>query len=124
MLRFLAIRLLQAIPVLIIMSIITFVIIQAPPGDYGDFIRTNMITQGNATIEAANRAAEQYRADHGLNDPMVVQYLRWIWGIVAHGDFGESYAYNKPVPDVIEQRLPKTILIALTCHFFASLDAS
>ncbi len=121
MLRFLGIRLLQAIPVLIIMSIITFVIIQAPPGDYGDFIRTNMITQGNATIDAANRAAEAYRESHGLNDPLVIQYLRWIWGIVTAGDFGQSYAYNKPVLDVIVQRLPPTIAIALTCHLFASL---
>ena len=121
MLRFLAIRLLQAIPVLIVMSIITFAIIQAPPGDYGDFIRTNMITQGNASVEAANKAADAYRATHGLNDPMVVQYLRWIWGIVSAGDFGQSYLYNKPVWDVIAQRLPKTIMIALVCHFLASV---
>ena len=121
MLRFLAIRLLQAIPVLIVMSIITYAIIQAPPGDYGDFIRTNMITQGNASVEAANKAADAYRATHGLNDPMVVQYLRWIWGIVSAGDFGQSYLYNKPVWDVIAQRLPKTIMIALVCHFLASV---
>lgn len=121
MLRFLAIRLLQAVPVLLVMSIITFIIIQAPPGDYGDFIRTNMITQGNATIEAADAAAKAYREAHGLNDPLPLQYLNWVWGIVAHGDFGQSYLYNKPVLDVIEQRLPKTILIALTCHLFASL---
>ena len=55
MLRFLAIRLLQAIPVLLVMSVITFIIIQAPPGDYADFLRTNMIVQGNATVEAATR---------------------------------------------------------------------
>ncbi|MGV8985396.1 MAG: ABC transporter permease [Cypionkella sp.] len=121
MLRFLAIRLAQAIPVLIVMSIITFIIIQAPPGDYGDFIRSNMITQGHATAEAANAAADAYRREHGLNDPMALQYLHWIWGIVAHGDFGQSYAYNRPVLEIIEQRLPKTIAIALTCHFFASL---
>ena len=121
MLRFLAIRLAQSVPVLIVMSIITFIIIQAPPGDYGDFIRANMITQGHATVEAANAAAEAYRRDHGLNDPMVLQYLNWVWGIVAHGDFGQSYAYNKPVLDVIEQRLPKTIAIALVCHLFASV---
>lgn len=121
MLRFLAVRIAQAVPVLIVMSIITFIIIQAPPGDYADFIRSNMITQGHATTEAANAAAEAYRRDHGLNDPMVLQYLRWVWGIVSRGDFGTSYAYNKPVLDVIEQRLPKTIMIALTCHFFASL---
>ena len=121
MLRFLLIRVFQAVPVLLIMSMITFVIIQAPPGDYGDFIRTNMIVQGNATVEAASAAADAYRTSHGLNDPMVVQYGRWIWGIVSRGDFGQSFLYNKPVAEVILQRLPITIAIALTCHFLASL---
>lgn len=121
MLRFLAIRLGQAIPVLFVMSIITFIIIQAPPGDYADFLRTNLITQGNATIEAADAFAREYREKNGLNDPLVIQYGRWIWGIVTRLDFGQSYAYNKPVLEVIEARLPKTILIALTCHFFASV---
>ncbi len=121
MLRFLAIRLLQAIPVLLVMSIITFFIIQAPPGDYGDFIATNMRTQGNATYETAQRAADDYRAAHGLNDPLVVQYGRWVWGIVSRGDFGQSYLYNKPVSDVIAQRLPKTIAIALVCHLLGSV---
>ena len=120
MLRFLLVRILQAIPVLIVMSLITFVIIQAPPGDYGDFIRANMMTQGNATAEAANRAAEAYREANGLNDPLPLQYFRWIWGIVSRGDFGQSYFYNKPVWDVVAQRLPITIAIALTCHFLAS----
>ena len=121
MLRFLGIRLLQAIPVLIVMSIITFAIIQAPPGDYGDFIKSNMMTQGNATEVVAQAAADAYRLEHGLNDPLPLQYLSWIWGIVSRGDFGQSYLYNKPVLDVIEQRLPKTIMIALTCHILASV---
>jgi peptide/nickel transport system permease protein len=121
MLRFLLIRIAQSVPVLMVMSMITFAIIQAPPGDYGDFIRTNMITQGNATLEAATRAAEEYREKNGLNDPMVVQYGRWIWGIVTRGDFGQSYVYNKPVLDILAQRLPPTIAIALTCHLLATL---
>lgn len=121
MLRFVFMRVLQAIPVLIVMSMITFIIIQAPPGDYGDFIRTNMIVQGNASAAAATAAADAYRETHGLNDPMVVQYARWIWGIVSRGDFGMSYAYNKPVAEVIAQRLPPTIAIALTCHLLASV---
>ena len=121
MLRFLAIRIMQAVPVLLIMSIITFLIIQAPPGDYADFIRTNMIVQGNATVEAATRFADEYREKHGLNDPIIIQYFRLIWGIVTQLDFGQSYAYNKPVLDVVLQRLPPTLAIALTCHFLASL---
>ena len=80
-----------------------------------------MIVQGNASPEAASAAAEAYREANGLNDPMIVQYGRWVWGIVAHGDFGMSYAYNKPVSEVVMQRLPATIAIALTCHILASL---
>ncbi len=121
MFRYILMRLLQAIPVLIVMSIITFAIIQAPPGDYGDFIRQNMMLQGNATSAAANAAADAYRATHGLNDPLPLQYLRWIWGIVSRGDFGQSYAYNKPVWDVVAQRLPPTLAIALTCHILATV---
>jgi peptide/nickel transport system permease protein len=121
LIRFIGIRLLQAIPVLFIMSAITFTIIQAPPGDYGDFIQNNMITQGNAPYATAKAAADKYREVHGLNDPMVLQYGRWIWGIVSRGDFGHSFFYNRPVADVIGDRLPKTILLALTCHFLASL---
>jgi peptide/nickel transport system permease protein len=121
MLRFIAIRLLQAIPVLIIMSMITFIIIQAPPGDYGDYIRNMMITQGNATIAAADAAANEYRAAHGLNDPMVVQYFRWITNIVLHGDFGHSFFYNRSVADVVGDRLPPTLAIALVCHILATV---
>lgn len=121
MLKFLVIRLMQAVPVLFVMSVITFIIINAPPGDYGDFIKTNMIVQGNASIEAAEAAAEKYREDHGLNDPLAVQYFRWIGGIITRGDFGHSYFYNKEVSTVIAERLPRTLLLALTCHFFASL---
>ena len=121
MLRFLGFRLLQAVPVLFAMSVITFIIINAPPGDYADYIRGNMISQGGASIEAANAAAEEYRERHGLNDPIVIQYFRWIGGILTKGDFGHSYFYNKPVADVVGERLPRTIALALTCHFFASL---
>ncbi len=121
MLKFLAIRLMQAIPVLFVMSVITFAIINAPPGDYADFVRMNMITQGNASVTAADTAAALYREQNGLNDPLVFQYFRWIWGIVSRGDFGQSFLYNKPVSEVVADRLPATIALALVCHFFASL---
>ncbi len=121
MLGFLGVRLMQSVPVLIVMSFITFMIIQAPPGDYADFIRTNMIVQGGATPEAATAAAEEYRERNGLNDPLLLQYVWWIWGIVSEGDFGQSYAYNKPVAEILAQRLPPTIAIALVCHLLATL---
>lgn len=120
MLRFLAIRILQAIPVLLAMSIIAFAIINAPPGDYADYLKNRMITQGNASMEAAEAFAQNYREEHGLDDPVVVRYVRWIGGIVTRGDFGYSFYYNKPVSEVIAERLPMTLALALTCHLLAS----
>ncbi|HWJ72968.1 MAG TPA: ABC transporter permease [Kaistia sp.] len=121
MLRFLAIRILSAIPILVVLSIVTFAIIQAPPGDYGDFIRSQLMNQGGASASVAEAQADAYRKAHGLDKPMVVQYFNWIGGIVTRGDFGQSYFYNKPVATVVGERLPRTLLLALVCHILASL---
>ena len=55
LLRFLVMRILAALPVLLVLSVVTFAIIQAPPGDYGDYIRSMLINQGGATMEACGR---------------------------------------------------------------------
>ncbi|UJW87007.1 ABC transporter permease [Devosia sp. SL43] len=120
MLRFLTMRVLGAIPLLFLLSIVTFAIIQAPPGDYGDTIRSMLINQGGAAPDVAEAQAEIYRQANGLNDPMIVQYFRWITGIVTRFDFGHSFFYNKDVGIVVAERLPATILLALTCHLLAS----
>jgi len=121
MLRFIVMRLLAAIPILALLSVVTFAIIQAPPGDYGDYIRSMAINQGGATADEAEAQAQAYRAANGLNDPLVVQYFRWITGIVTRFDFGHSLYYNKPVGNVVAERLPATIALALTCHILASI---
>ncbi|WP_332303058.1 ABC transporter permease [Rhizobium sp. GR12] len=121
MLRFLTIRIGSAIPVLLILSVVTFAIIQAPPGDYADYIRSQLMNQGGASFEQAEAQARAYRIEHGLDKPLVVQYFNWISGIVTRGDFGYSFYYNKPVADVVGERLPRTIALALVCHILASL---
>ena len=113
-------RIASAIPVLLILSAVTFAIIQAPPGDYGDYIRSQLINQGGASFAEADAQAQAYRVEHGLDKPMLVQYFNWIGGIVTHGDFGYSLYYNKPVADVVGERLPRTLL-ALVCHIPASV---
>lgn len=121
MLRFLTMRILGAIPLLILLSVVTFAIIQAPPGDYADYIRSMLINQGGVQPDLAEIQAEIYREANGLNDPLVVQYFRWITGIVTRFDFGHSLYYNKPVGTVVAERLPATIMLALTCHILASV---
>ncbi len=121
MLRFFLVRLGSAIPVMLILSIVTFAIIQAPPGDYADYIRAQLMNQGGASFEQAQTQAQAYRVEHGLDKPIVVQYFNWIGGIVTRGDFGYSFYYNKPVSEVVGERLPRTLLLALVCHVLASI---
>jgi len=120
LLRFLATRILAAIPLLLLLSVVTFIIIKAQPGDYADYIKAMLMSQGGATDEMAQRQADAYRIAHGLNLPLPLQYLNWIWGILTHFDFGQSLYYNRPVGDVVAERLPRTIMLALTCHILAS----
>ena len=120
MLGFLFFRILSAIPILAVLSVVTFLIIHAQPGDYGDYLASMMVNRGGASIAAANAAAEAYRVSHGLKDPLIIQYFRWIWGIFTRFDFGDSLFYNKPVSQIIAQRLPPTIMLALTCHLLAT----
>ena len=79
-----------------------------------------LINQGNVPNEQAQVQADAYREAHGLNDPLPVQYFNWIGGIVTRFDFGDSFYYNKPVGTVVAERLPRTLLLALTCHMLAS----
>jgi peptide/nickel transport system permease protein len=120
MLRFLIQRILAAIPVLLVLSVVTFAIIHARPGDYGDYVYSMLTSRGVSSVEA-ERVAEATRVQYGLNDPVPVQYVRWITGIVTRGDFGFSFYYNRPVGDVVAERLPRTIALALTCHILATL---
>ena len=121
MLRYIFKRILAAIPVLLALSLITFVIIKAPPGDYGDYIRAQLMNQGGASYETAEKEANHYRAEHGLLDPVPLQYVHWMTGIVTRLDFGDSFFFNEPVAHIVAQRLPPTLMLALTCHFFASV---
>jgi len=121
MFRFLVSRILSAIPLLLVLSLVTFTIIKAQPGDYGDYLKSMLMSQGNVSDASAQEQADAYRAAHGLNDPLPVQYVNWVVGIVTRFDFGNSLYYNKPVGDVVAERLPRTLLLALTCHILASV---
>lgn len=121
MLRFLLMRIGGAIPLLLLLSIVTFAIIQAPPGDYADYIKSMLINQGGVPADQAEIQAQAYRVANGLDRPILVQYFNWIWGIITRFDFGHSYYYNKDVGIVVADRLPATIALALVCHILASL---
>jgi peptide/nickel transport system permease protein len=120
MLRYLAYRILAAIPVLFVMTLITFAIIHSTPGDYADYVAQQLRVQGHATNEAALAAAQQFRIDHGLNDPLVIQYFRWMKDVLT-GNFGTSYFFNRPISEVLAQRLPPSLGLVITVHVLGTI---
>jgi len=109
MFAFILRRALLAIPTLIFISFISFVIIQLPPGDYVSAYVAELRRIGDY-ISPAQEAA--MREQMGLNDPLLVQYWRWISAIVFRGDFGYSLDWNAPVSTLIWDRLGVTLAIS------------
>ncbi len=109
MVAFILRRALLAIPTLIFISFISFVIIQLPPGDYVTAY-VAQLRQAGEYISVAREA--QLREQFGLNDPMLVQYWRWITNIVFRGEFGYSLEWNAPVSSLIWDRLGLTLAIS------------
>jgi peptide/nickel transport system permease protein len=111
MLRFIAKRIFWMVPSLIIVSFLAFVLIQLPPGDY--------VTTYIATLAASNEVVDRntaadLRARFGLDQPMIVQYLKWIGGIVLRGDFGLSFEWQQPVSDLIWERMALTLVLTFS----------
>ncbi len=108
------------IPTILIISIISFLIIQAPPGD---FLTSQIQRLYDEYGQAAERQIESLRTRYGLNKPVYVQYYLWIKGIITKGDFGYSFAEERPVMHIIIERLPYTVLITLTTLIFTWIVA-
>ena len=121
MLRFLIRRGLSAIGLLFVVSIVSFTLIKAPPGDYADYAAALARSQGGLSYEQSMVLRDQLRERLGLDKPLPQQYLQWISGMVLRGDFGTSYVYNKPVTDLLGERFFRTLAIAATCHLLATL---
>ena len=77
MLKFIAVRLLSAIPVLLGISLVSFIIIQLPPGDFASSLKTNLVNNGVSEREAERQVAA-VRQQYGLDQPVLVQYGRWM----------------------------------------------
>lgn len=115
MLAFLIRRLLYMIPTLFVISLVAFVIIQLPPGDYLTTIVASLASQGEDVDPAA---LEALKNRYGLGQPAYVQYWKWISGILLRGDFGDSFSWNRPVTDLIWQRLALTLVLSISSLLF------
>ncbi|MGK2935121.1 MAG: ABC transporter permease [Gemmatimonadaceae bacterium] len=106
MARYILKRLLQAIPLLLGIATITFIIVRLAPGDPMD-----MYLEQRVQRDVDPAVIELLRKKYGLDQPLPVQYAKWI-GNVARGDFGESFRYRRPVATLIAERVPYTLQLA------------
>jgi peptide/nickel transport system permease protein len=120
MIQFTLRRILYMMPTLIIVSILSFAIIQLPPGDYLTSYVTTLRATGETVDEATLAAMEQR---YGLGKPVYVQYWKWISGILLRGDFGQSFEWNQPVSELMWGRLALTFTMSLTTLLFTWLVA-
>ena len=109
MLAYLLRRLLLALVTIWAITVVTFVIIQLPPGDFVDAYVAQSAAMGSAiTMEEAAALRQAY----GLDEPLLVQYVKWV-SLVARGEFGVSFEFGRPVVEVIGDRLWLTILLSI-----------
>jgi len=119
MLTFLARRIGLGILTIWAVSIIAFVIIQLPPGDFVTSYIAKLEAQGGTSLSAE---ATLLRTQYGLDDPMVVQYAKWMWQVV-QGNFGMSLDYQQPVANIIGDRLALTVIVTLAALIFTWIIA-
>ena len=115
MLQYMFRRLLYMIPTLIVISIIAFVIIQLPPGDYLTVYVAELAAQGEDVNDAT---LAQLRERYGLGLPWYQQYFRWMRNIILKGDFGQSFTWGRPVNQLIWDRIGFTMLITFATTLF------
>jgi peptide/nickel transport system permease protein len=110
MIQYMLRRVMLTLPTIVVISVISFTLIQLPPGDW-------LTTHIARLAETGERLAEEeiqalYR-QYGLDKPMYYQYFKWAWNSL-HGDFGWSFEYNRSVGILIWERLGLTVVIS-TC---------
>ena len=120
MLAFVTRRLMMMLPLLFLVSIISFTVMQLPPGSYIDAYIARM---QSATVRIEQYEIDQIIARYGLDQPAYVQYLKWMGGIFTRGDFGRSFQWNRPVAEILSERLPITIMLSLCTMLFVWIIA-
>jgi peptide/nickel transport system permease protein len=107
MIAYIVRRLVGMIPTIIIVSIVTFIIIQLPPGDFFTTLQAEIAESGGGQDKETVKVMQER---YGLDQPLTVQYFRWISGF-PRGDFGWSLEWNSPVLPIVLERISYTVLV-------------
>ena len=107
-------RLFWMIPTLLVISIISFAIIDLPPGD---FVETQIAAMQLSGEPVSLERAAAMRREYNLDDPFFVKYGRWMWGLL-HGDMGRSFEQKLPVTQLIGETIALTVTLSLCTLLF------
>lgn len=121
MLQYIIRRIFMMIPTLFAVSLLSFLIIQLPPGDFLTSYAAQLREMGD-TVDS--QALDVLRERYGLGQPFYVQYGKWMSGILLHNDWGQSMEWRKPVRDLIWERLALTMVlsgVALIVSWFVAI---
>ena len=108
-------RVLTFLPILLIMSLVIFFIIQLPPGDYLTSYVAGLKAEGQIVDESELASLKER---YGLDQPWFMQYFKWMGNILTRFDFGYSFKYEAPVWSTIASVLPMTIVVSLVTMLF------
>lgn len=114
MIRYVIKRILTMIPTLFLISVLVFIIIELPPGDYFESYIAELRVLGE---EADLAEIEVLRERYGFDQPAVVRYFWWVGGMLT-GDFGYSFEYRLPVNEVVGDRLWLTVMLSIVTILF------
>lgn len=115
MLSFILRRLCHAVPLLLLICLFTFLLIDLAPGDF--------LSQMSLDPQVSRRTIEAMRVKFGLDRPWYVQYLLWLKNVLLEFDFGHSFSYKVPVFSLIKARLTNTLLLTVTATLITWLIA-
>ncbi len=115
MFRYIGQRILILIPLLLIISVITFVLIQLPPGD---FLTMYVMKLKAAGSDVAREQIAALTKMYGLDKPLYIQYFFWMRNILLRGEFGTSFTYNQPVSELLGERIPLTVAVSILTTLF------
>lgn len=121
MLNYIIRRLLISIVVLIAIATTSFFVIQLPPGDFASTYKQFLIQTGGLTEDRAEEMTQLVRQQYGLDQPVYMQFFTWVKGIVTEGKFGYSFAYRRDAGEIILDRFPKTLMLALLAHLTSTI---
>lgn len=110
MLVFILRRLIMLVPILLLISVVSFVIIELPPGDWVTYQIESLRASG---VELNQEEADRLVAMYGFDQPAYMRYLNWMESILFDFNFGWSFQWNRTVNELLAERLPLTLTISL-----------